>query len=253
MVSGVGLGAVDLNFNGWGKKQTHKNDSKVARFVAEKASAIYMKSRMIGEGGGIEVDGHGTALLTESCIVNKNRNPKLDKAECEKELKKLLGLRSVIWLPGIRNRDITDGHIDFYARFTSPGNVLAGLESDPESYDHKVTRQHFKILVSSHDADDRKLRVLTLNSPLHIRDEMKSKDFAAGYINYYVVNGAVIAPEFGDMAADANCKVMLEKLFPKRKVILLNIDAIAAGGGGIHCVTLHEPLSSAETISLPSK
>lgn len=235
------LGAVDLNFNGWGKKQAHKNDAKISRFVAEKASATHLKSELVGEGGGIEVDGHGTAIITESCFVNKNRNPKLDRADCEKELKKLLGLRSIIWLPGIRGKDITDGHTDFYARFAGRGKVLAGLESDEKSFDHKVTREHLKILHAARDADDRKLEVATVDSPQRIRRKLDTKEFAAGYINYYVVNGAVIAPEFGDKEADARCKATLEKLYPKRKVIQINIDAIAAGGGGIHCATLHEP------------
>ena len=125
------MGAVDLNFNGWGKKQTHKNDAKVARFVSDKASAVYLKSDLVGEGGGLEVDGHGTAIVTESCLVNQNRNPKLDKADCERELKKRLGVRTIIWLPGVRGKDITDGHTDFYARFAGRGTVLAGLNRTP--------------------------------------------------------------------------------------------------------------------------
>ena len=240
------LGAVDLNFNGWGKKQAHTNDAKVARFVTEKTSATYLKSDLVGEGGGIEVDGHGTAIITESCFLNKNRNPRLEKAACEKTLKKLLGLRTIIWLPGIRDQDITDGHTDFYARFASPSTVVAGLESDPEAFDYKVTREHRKILQNVRDANERKLEVVTLESPQRIRRKLETEDFAAGYINYYVVNGAVIAPEFGDKQADARCKAVLEKLFPNRKVIQINIDAIAAGGGGIHCATLHEPLSTEE-------
>jgi len=238
------LGAVDLNFNGWGTKQAHKNDAKVARFVAEKSGAAYMKSVLVGEGGGIEVDGHGTAILTESCFINKNRNPKLDNAECEQELKNLLGLRAIIWLPGVRGKDITDGHTDFYARFAGSGTILAGLESDRKSFDYRVTRERLNILQSARDADNRNLEVVTLESPRRIRRKLETKEFAAGYINYYVVNNGVIAPEFGDKQTDAHCKQMLAKLFPNRKVVQLNVDAIAAGGGGIHCATLHEPLPS---------
>jgi agmatine deiminase len=242
VVSGKKLGAVDLNFNGWGKKQAHTNDAKVARFVAAKAGATRLTTTLVGEGGGIEVDGAGTAIITESCFVNKNRNPGATQADCELELKKLLGLRKIIWLPGVRGKDITDGHTDFYARFAKPGSVVAGLEGDEESFDYKVTRQHRKLLEAAEDADKKRLAVVTIESPGRVRRKFETKEFAAGYINFYVVNGAVIAPEFGDKRADARCKEVLEKHFPGRKVVQINIDAIAAGGGGIHCATLHEPL-----------
>ena len=235
-------GAVDLNFNGWGKKQAHLNDATVAKLVAETASATYLKSELVGEGGGIEVDGHGTAIVTESCFLNENRNPKLEKADCEKSLKQLLGLRKIIWLPGIRGKDITDGHTDFYARFDGRGNVVAGLEADKKHFDYAVTREHLKILQSARAADNQKLEVATLESPGRIRRKLETKEFAAGYINFYVVNGAVIGPEFGDKETDAACKKVLAKLFPGREVVQLNIDAIAAGGGGIHCATMQEPL-----------
>jgi agmatine deiminase len=242
VVAGNKLGAVDLNFNGWGKKQAHANDAKVARFVAEKAGATRLTTTLVGEGGGIEVDGAGTAIITESCMVNKNRNPGVTKDACEQELKKLLGLRKIIWLPGVRGKDITDGHTDFYARFAKPGAVVAGVEGDEASFDYKVTRQHQKLLETAEDAAGKKLKVVTIESPSRVRRKYETKEFAAGYINFYVVNGAVIAPEFGDKEADKRCKEALEKLFPGRKVIQINIDAIAAGGGGIHCTTLHEPL-----------
>lgn len=235
------LGAVDLNFNGWGDKQAHKSDSKVARFVAEKAGATRLTTTLVGEGGGIEVDGAGTAIITESCLMNRNRNPQMRRIECERELKKLLGLRSVIWLPGVQGKDITDGHTDFYARFAKPGSVVAGVEMDEESFDFKVTRRHLKILKDAEGSDGKKLTVATIDSPTQIRRKLETKEFAAGYINFYVVNGAVIAPEFGDKMGDARCKEVLGKLFPGRKVVQINIDAIAAGGGGIHCATLHEP------------
>jgi agmatine deiminase len=235
------LGAVDLSFNGWGRKQAHRRDAKVARFVAETAGATRLMTTLVGEGGGIEVDGAGTAIITESCFVNKNRNPGVTREGCESELKKLLGLRSIIWLPGVRGKDITDGHTDFYARFARPGSVVAGLEGDEESFDYKVTRQHLKILKAAEDADRKKLSVVTIESPTRIRRTLETNEFAAGYINFSVVNGAVIAPEFGDKRADARCRAVLEELFPDREVVQINIDAIAAGGGGIHCATLHEP------------
>ncbi|MEM9703525.1 MAG: agmatine deiminase family protein, partial [Planctomycetota bacterium] len=204
--------------------------------------AKYLQADLIGEGGGIEVDGRGTAIITESCFLNRNRNPELSREDCEAVLKESLGLRKVIWLPGVRGRDVTDGHTDFYARFAGRGVVIAGLETDPQSFDYDVTREHLEILRSERDADGRKLQVTTLESPNRIRRKLETEDFAAGYINYYVVNGAVIAPEFGDAKSDSKCKNVLRRLFPKREVVQLNVDAIAAGGGGIHCTTQQEPL-----------
>jgi agmatine deiminase len=235
------LGGVNFNFNGWGQKQNHDNDAKVSEFVIQKSNIQSINTKLVLEGGGIEVDGKGTAIITESCVLNKNRNPGMAKAECEALLKPLLGLRKIIWLPGIRGQDITDGHTDFYARFARPGTVVAGYDPDPASFDHAVTRKHLEILRSETDADGHKLEVTVIESPTSIRPKFKSNDFAAGYINFYVVNGAVIVPEFGDAIADDKAKSTLQDLFPDRDIVQLNIDAIAAGGGGIHCTTQQQP------------
>lgn len=233
-------GAVDFNFNGWGGKQQHRYDAKLAARVARLAGAQYQQSELVGEGGGIEVDGHGTGIMTESSWINSNRNPGWSKAQVEAELKERLGLRKIIWLPGIKGKDITDAHVDFYARFAAPGVVVANLDNDPDSYDHKVTLEHLEILRNATDADGRKLEIHTMSPPLKPRRSKFSEDnpdFAAGYINYFVINGAVIAPQFGDRSADEKARALLVKLYPGRKVVQLDIDAIAAGGGGIHCVT----------------
>ena len=235
--------AVDFNFNGWGEKQAFNKDSKVASFVADVSGTGSVRSQLTLEGGGIEVDGHGTAIITESCVLNDNRNPGVSKAECEDELKDLLGLEKIIWLPGIKDKDITDGHTDFYARFTQSGTVVAAYDPDPASFDHAVTKKHLEILRTATDATGRNLEVVVLEAPSQIRDKYASDDFAAGYINFYVCNGAVIAPEFGDKRADANARRALEKLFPDRDIVQLNIDGLAAGGGGIHCTTQQEPVT----------
>lgn len=240
------LGAVDLNFNGWGEKQNYDDDATMAEFIAEHTRAARLDTELIGEGGGIEVDGEGTAIVTASCFVNDNRNPDFEQSEIESELKRLLGLEAIIWLPGIRGQDITDGHTDFYARFAGPGVVVAGLEMDRESFDHDLTRRHLEILNRATDARGRKLEVVTLESPRRVRQELWTEDFAAGYINFYAVNGAIIAPQFGDKVADAKCRTVLARLFPKREIVQLNIDAIAAGGGGIHCATQQQPRHSTE-------
>ena len=239
-----GLRAVDFNFNGWGNKQQHAEDARLAALVASHAGAPHLRSKLVGEGGAIEVDGHGTGIMTESSWINSNRNPNWSKAEVEQELKTRLGLRKIIWLPGIKGKDITDAHVDFYARFVKPGVVLANLENDPESFDYLVTRAHLEILKNATDADGRALQVHTVSPPRQPRKtrfNQDNPDFAAGYINYFLVNGAVIAPEFGDKNADTKALKLLTTLYPGREVVQLNIDAISAGGGGIHCVTSHQP------------
>ncbi|NEP13450.1 MAG: agmatine deiminase family protein [Symploca sp. SIO2C1] len=232
---------VDFNFNGWGEKQDFYDDAEVAGFVAQKSKVPLINTDLVLEGGGIEVDGRGTAIITESCVLNNNRNPGLSKADCEAELKALLGLRKIIWLPGIAGYDITDGHTDFYARFAHPGVVIAGFDPDPNSFDHAVTKEHLDILRSATDADGDQLEVTVLEGPQKIRPGYPTDDFAAGYINFYVINGAVIAPEFGDSQADSRAQEVLAELFPNRDIVQINIDAIAAGGGGIHCTTQQEP------------
>jgi agmatine deiminase len=237
-----GKAAVDFNFNGWGEKQAHARDAKVAAFVAHQAKAQLLKTDLVLEGGCIEVDGHGTAIITESCVLNSNRNPGVSKARFEEQLMPLLGLEKIIWLPGIKGKDITDGHTDFYARFARPGIVFAGYDPDPSSYDHAVTKRHLDILRSTTDAKGRKLEVIVLEAPSEVRDQYATDEFAAGYIGFYVCNGAVIAQQFGDAKADKNAKRALQKAFPGRVVEQIALDGIAAGGGSIHCATQQEPV-----------
>ncbi len=222
--------AVDLNFSGWGDKQTHYRDAEVARFIARKAGAQLLQTDLVLEGGCIEVDGHGTAIIAESCVLNNNRNPDISKDDFEQAISPLLGLEKIIWLPGVKGQDITDGHTDFYARFAAPGVVLA--DDDPRD---PITKQHLKILKAA------KLEVIPLVAPAKPRNKFQSKDLAAGYVGFYVCNGAVIAQEFGDPKADKAALVTLEKTFPGRQVLQLNCDALAAGGGTIHCATQQEP------------
>lgn len=237
----VGIAGIDFNFNGWGQKQAHRHDADVASFVIEQTGSQAIATQLVLEGGAIEVDGQGTAMMTESSVLNPNRNPGLSKSEFEAFLKPLLGLSKIIWLPGIRGRDITDGHIDFYARFIRPGVVIAAYEPDPAFFDHAVTTTNLDLLRSETDANGDPLEVIVLDNPQTIRPTFETNAFAAGYINFYVVNGAVIIPEFGDAWADDTARSVLQDLYPNRDIVPLNIDAIAAGGGGIHCTTQQQP------------
>lgn len=232
---------VKFNFNGWGNKQQFGKDGQVADAVAAQAWVPLLATRLVLEGGALEVDGKGTAIITESCVLNGNRNPGWSKADCEAELQRLLGIRKVIWLPGIRNKDITDAHTDFYARFVRPGVVVAHREMDPESYDYALTRRHLEILRGATDADNQPLQIVVIDGPRQIRPGNNPNTFAAGYINYYATSNAIFMPEFGDAQADASARAQYAQLYPGRAVVQIDIDPIAAGGGGIHCTTQQEP------------
>ncbi len=232
---------IDFNFNGWGEAQVYDLDAKVAEFVAKKAGVKTIHTNLVMEGGGFEIDGHGTAIMTESCILNDNRNPNKSKNEVEYELKQLLGLDKIIWLKGIKGKDITDGHIDFYARFAKPGAVIVSRETDQSSYDYMVTRQNIDILQASTDARGNPLNLIILDKPWDINTMYETKEFAAGYVGYYVCNGAVIMQKFGDKKADHTAKLKLSQAFPNHHIEQIAIDGIASGGGSIHCVTQQEP------------
>ncbi|MCL6415144.1 agmatine deiminase family protein [Aestuariirhabdus sp. Z084] len=231
---------IDFNFNGWGNKQQHKLDAQVAEFISHRAKAVIRKSTLTLEGGCFEVDGNGTAIMTKSCIINSNRNPGISQEAIETELKALLGLRKIIWLEGIKGKDITDGHTDFYARFTRPGEVIVSRDNFRPSYDYEVTRNNIETLKNSTDADGNKLRTIILDTPDQINEKFGSHDFAAGYIGYYACNNAIIAQKFGDKKSDDRAKAALQQAFPDRVVEQIAIDGIASGGGSIHCATQQE-------------
>ncbi|RFO98091.1 agmatine deiminase [Rhodoferax lacus] len=238
-------GALQLNFNGWGNKQAHAQDARVAALISGHAGVPLLHTPLVLEGGSLEVDGQGTAIISESCVLNPNRNPGLGKEAVEAELKRLLGLTRIIWLPGIRGRDITDGHTDFYARFARPGVVVAGYDPDPQSYDHAVTQAHLQILRKARDARGLQLEVAVLQAPQALGPKAQGANFAAGYIGFYLCNGAVISQKFGDDKADQAARHLLQQVFAGRVVEQLRMDAIAAGGGSVHCATQQEPRASA--------
>lgn len=233
--------AVNFNFNGWGEDQDYEHDAKVADFVAKMSGAKSIKSNLILEGGCFELDGQGTAIMTESCILNENRNPNKGKVEVQNELKELLGLDKIIWLKGVKGKDITDGHTDFYARFVKQGLVVVSRDTDKSSYDYQITRENIEILKSSTDAKGNSLDLIILDTPWDINTRYGTKYFAAGYVGYYVCNGAVIMQKFGDKNADNAAKKKLAKAFPEHHIKQISVDGIASGGGSIHCATQQEP------------
>lgn len=226
---------VDFNFNGWGQKNTGApgwtkdrrkaehgisyqpidNDKQIAQFILKETGIERLTTWLVMEGGGIEVDGQGTAICTESCIINPNRNPGKTKEDVEAELNRLLGVRKVIWLPGLRARDITDGHVDFYARFVGESTVVYALDQDRYSPDYKPTHDNEQILSTATDANGTKIKAIPLNAPdfLAVKRATEARNyesgfkfneggFASGYVGFYATQRCIVMAKFGDEAAD---------------------------------------------------
>ena len=232
--------AVDFGFNGWGNKQAHARDAEVAAGVARHLGIPRHAAAIRGEGGGIEYDGDGTLLLTESCWVNDNRNPGLSRADIEAHLKSILGVETVIWVPGVRAKDITDGHIDGSLRFVKPGLVVASTWPGDASEWGRAHAQALAILAKARDARGRGFEVVSI--PAATKARSTRDDVLTSYANYYVGNGALYTPQFGDAKADALAKETLGRLHPERRIVQLDMDRIYENGGGIQCVTQQQPL-----------
>ncbi|WP_274561678.1 agmatine deiminase family protein [Streptomyces spiramyceticus] len=237
------LHGIDFHFNGWGGKQEHGRDAKVARTVLTREGVPRIDAPLIAEGGSLEVDGHGTLLVTESSLVNGNRNPGRSRDEIEAVLKDLLGVTTVIWLKGVRGKDITDYHVDALARFAEDGAVL--LSRPPEGAGPDVwTRAYDQargVLETATDARGQQLELVDLPEPDPSELGRRGPDFLGSYANFYAVNDAVIIPRFGDRKADRNAASIIGELHPGREVVQVRIDTVAEGGGGIHCATQQQP------------
>lgn len=183
-------------------------------------------------------------MLTESSVVNSNRNPEMDRAEIERALETAFGVTKVIWLKGVKGKDITDFHVDCIARFIAPGKVIVGRPGanyDANDIWSQASDEAKQVLESSTDAQGRKLEIIELPDPNYNRIRGTQKEFLASYVNFYVANSAVFVSQFGDAQADRNAQNILAKAFPDRKIIALNTDVISSGGGGIHCATRERP------------
>lgn len=241
-----GVAGVDFNFNGWGDKQTHANDGKVAARILRELGIPRLETGLVAEGGSFETDGEGTLLITESSIVNQNRNPGLSRDQVERELRSLLTIERVIWCDGVVGEDITDAHIDSLARFVAPGVVLLDVPGPGASEDvwSRSSEQARGVLAREQDARGRSFEVIELPQPDFSKIRGTSDDFLASYVNFFVGNEVLLVPEFGDRRADRRARGILGEHFPDRDVVAVRIDEIASGGGGIHCATHDVPAAA---------
>ncbi len=233
----------DWIFNGWGGKyKAYEQDDAVAKEIAAMLQVPVFEHGVVLEGGSIEVNGRGTCLTTEQCLLNKNRNPHLSRAEIEQLLTDSLGVNHVIWLGDGIAGDDTDGHIDDIVRFVDPTTVVCALEANPKDDNYIALRDNYERLQGARDQDGRRLNVVALPCPgVTFSDGSR---LPASYANFYIANEIVLVPTFDD-PKDAQAKGILQEVFPERKVVGIHCTEVVGGLGAIHCVTQQEPRISA--------
>ncbi|MCG8634636.1 MAG: agmatine deiminase [Desulfobacterales bacterium] len=248
---------VDWGFNAWGGIFTpFDRDAALAGNILAREGIGRYKAPLILEGGSIHVDGQGTLITTEECLLNPNRNPDLTIGDIASYLKAYLGIEKIIWLDKGVYMDETDGHVDNLCAFARPGEVILTWTDDRDDPQFEISRHAHEILSRATDARGRKLTVHKLRQPgpLYITQEeslgfdlvedakmRKEGDRLAGsYVNFYMANNGIVMPLFNDPADRAAVDTM-EKIFPDRKVIGVSTREILLGGGNIHCMTQQQP------------
>jgi agmatine deiminase len=256
--------AIDWQFNAWGGLDgglyfPWDEDDLVARKVAEIERCDRYRAPLVMEGGAIHTDGQGTLLVTEQCLLNRNRNPRLSKQQIEALLRNYLGVSTIIWLgDGVIN-DETDGHIDNLACFARPGEVCLTYPANRRDAQWRVSQDALERLSDTRDARGRKLKVHKLPSPgplkttraeaagvLHrasAKPRRPGERLAASYANFYIANGGVIMPLL-DPRTDKAALAKLRRIFPERQVVGVPGREILLGGGNIHCITQQVPRAS---------
>ena len=236
------IGPLALNdwiFNGWGGKyEEYKADDIVARKMTALLKLPVFDHSLVLEGGSIEVNGTGTCLTSEQCLLNPNRNPHLRRSEIEQFLRDSLGVAQIIWLGEGVAGDDTDGHIDDIARFIDPVTVACIIETNSRDENYRALQENYERLQSARDQNGSRLNILKLPCPDPIYEG--GARLPASYANFYIANELVLVPVFDDRH-DQQALGILQEHFPERRVIGLRCNELVAGLGAIHCVTQQEP------------
>ena len=232
------LEIADFGFNGWGKKTAYKYDDAIPKVVAKKKHfPIINLAPMVLEGGAIEVSPDGTVMGTKSSVTSKNRNPKLSQKQVEDYLRKYLGATNFIWLDGVKGEDITDAHIDGFARFYDDKTILTVPENDFFDLYEGIKEKDYQKLVTAKNTKGEKYKIEEI--PLTSKN-VKGLDYKGSYLNFYLGNKVVLVPVYGDKN-DHIAIEKLQKLYPNRKVVPINVVPLYKNGGMIHCVTQQQP------------
>ncbi len=232
------LAIADFGFNGWGKKTAYQHDNQLPEAVAKsKKLPIIPISKFVLEGGAVELDGHGTAMLCKSSVLNDNRNPEMSQSTAEANLTKYFGVTHFIWLTGVTGEDITDAHIDGMARFLDDRTILTVSKADfAELYDG-IKMKDYQALHTATNAQGKPYQVVTL--PMTAKN-VRGLDYKGNYLNYYVGNDVVLVPTYHDKNDQVAMK-LLGRLYPTRKMVGIDVTELYQYGGMLHCVTQQQP------------
>jgi agmatine deiminase len=230
---------VDWDFNAWGGKYPpYDLDDVVPTRIANELGLPVFNPGIVMEGGSIDVNGEGTLLTTEACLLNRNRNPTLDKPAIEQYLRDYLGVSHILWLGDGIAGDDTDGHVDDLTRFVNSTTVVTVVEDDPSDVNYDPLQSNLERLNRMTVQDGRPLRVVTLPMPRPLYHE--GQRLPASYANFYIANGTVLLPTY-DPERDEQAGATLQTLFPGREVIGIDCSDLVWGLGAFHCVTQQWP------------
>jgi agmatine deiminase len=233
------LAIVQFRFNGWGEKfPPFDRDARVPELLADRMRLRRYVAPMTLEGGAICVDGEGTLLTTESCLLNMNRNPDLGRERIEELLRLFLGARKVLWLKQGIHKSMIDGHIDGIAAFVSPSKVVLASTEDESDPNHAIMKDNRDRLETMTDAKGRSIEIIDF--PIPKMREIAGNRIAPCYTNFYIGTGGIVAPTFGE-PTDRTALEILEGLFPNHEVVGVRSEYIGVGGGEIHCITQQIP------------
>lgn len=226
-------------YNAWGGKYPPFDlDNRIPEQIAAEFDEQRFDAGMILEGGSIDVDGEGTLLTSEACLLHPNRNPDLTREEIEGRLRDFLGVWKILWLgEGIAGDD-TDGHIDDMTRFVAPGTVVTAVEEDRQDVNHEPLQENLKRLRTMTDSAGRRLRIVPLPMPEPV--DFEEHRLPASYANFLIINHKVLVPTYGSRR-DRQALDLLQSLFPDRRVVGIDCTNLAWGLGAIHCVTQQQP------------
>jgi len=242
---GASLTAITWRFNAWAKYPNYQHDEKIGSRMAKAADAeeirpMHGKSRIVLEGGSIDVNGRGTLLTTEECLLSKTqqRNPKMSRNDYEQLFSDFLGITNVIWLNSGIAGDDTHGHVDDITRFVSPDTVVTGIENDPADPNYEPLRENIRRLRTATDQDGQPIAIVELPMPGPVFFEKRR--LPASYANFYIANGIVLVPVFND-PNDRVALDILADLFPDREVVGIYSGDLIWGFGAMHCMTQQQP------------
>jgi agmatine deiminase len=241
----VNLAAVKWRFNAWAKYSNYQNDEKIGSLIAKTANARELrpavgKFHIVLEGGSIDVNGQGTLLTTEECLLSKvqQRNPTMKRKDYENVFAEYLGIKKVIWLDSGIAGDDTHGHVDDITRFVAPDTVVTAVETNPDDPNYEPLRENIRRLRAATDQDGQPLAIIELPMPAPVIFE--ARRLPASYANFYIANGVVLVPVFND-ANDRFALDILADLFPDRDVIGIYSGDLIWGFGALHCMTQQQP------------